>query len=47
MEAFFIELGDKPYRAQQVLKWIHFNGLQDFHLMTNLSKIRAETDRGS
>jgi 23S rRNA (adenine2503-C2)-methyltransferase len=38
MEAFFVELGEKPYRAQQVLKWIHFNGLQDFHLMTNLSK---------
>jgi len=38
MEDFFVTLGEKPYRAQQVLKWIHFNGLQDFHLMTNLSK---------
>ena len=38
MEAFFLNLGEKPYRAQQVLKWIHFNGVQDFQLMTNLSK---------
>ena len=38
MEAFFLSFGEKPYRAQQVLKWIHFNGVQDFHAMTNLSK---------
>lgn len=38
MESFFLSLGEKPYRAQQVLKWIHFNGVQDFHAMTNLSK---------
>ena len=25
MELFFQELGEKPYRAQQVLKWIHQN----------------------
>src|SRR6516164_1030038 len=38
MAAFFVELGEKPYRAEQVLKWIHFNGVQDFQFMTNLSK---------
>lgn len=38
MEDFFLSVGEKPYRAQQVLKWIHFNGVQDFHAMTNLSK---------
>src|SRR3990167_2024103 len=38
MEAFFASVGEKPYRAQQVLKWIHFNGVTDFQSMTNLSK---------
>ena len=38
LESFFLEMGEKPYRAQQLLKWIHFNGVQDFHAMTNISK---------
>jgi len=38
MQDFFVTLGEKPYRAQQLLKWIHFNGVTDFHAMTNLSK---------
>ncbi len=38
MQAFFVEMGEKPYRADQVLKWIHFNGVQSFDLMTNLAK---------
>ena len=38
MQDFFISVGEKPYRADQVLKWIHFNGIQDFQAMTNLSK---------
>lgn len=38
MQAFFVDIGEKPYRADQVLKWIHFNGVQDFQAMTNLSK---------
>jgi 23S rRNA (adenine2503-C2)-methyltransferase len=38
LETFFVDLGDKPYRAQQVLKWIHFEGINDFNVMTNLSK---------
>lgn len=38
MEAFFIAMGEKPYRAQQLLKWIHFNGVKDFSLMTNIGK---------
>lgn len=42
MEAFFVSLGEKPYRAQQVLKWIHFMGVQDIHAMTNLSKSLRE-----
>jgi 23S rRNA (adenine2503-C2)-methyltransferase len=38
MQAFFVSIGEKPYRADQVLKWIHFNGVQDFQDMTNISK---------
>lgn len=38
LQDFFIHAGEKPYRADQVLKWIHFNGAQDFQQMTNLSK---------
>jgi 23S rRNA (adenine2503-C2)-methyltransferase len=35
---FFISLGEKPYRAAQVLQWIHHFGCRDFDSMTNLSK---------
>jgi 23S rRNA (adenine2503-C2)-methyltransferase len=38
MQDFFVGIGEKAFRADQVLKWIHFNGVQDFHAMTNLSK---------
>jgi 23S rRNA (adenine2503-C2)-methyltransferase len=38
MQEYFESMGEKPYRAQQVLKWIHHNGVQDFNAMTNLSK---------
>lgn len=38
MQDFFVSVGEKPYRAEQVLKWIHFNGAQDFEAMTNISK---------
>jgi len=36
LQAFFLELGEKPFRAQQVLKWIHHCGVSDFAEMTNL-----------
>lgn len=42
LRAFFESIGEKPYRAEQVLKWIHFNGLTDFASMTNLSKALRE-----
>jgi 23S rRNA (adenine2503-C2)-methyltransferase len=38
MQLFFQELGEKPYRAEQVLKWIHQKGVQDIEMMHNLSK---------
>jgi 23S rRNA (adenine2503-C2)-methyltransferase len=38
LEAFFADLGEKPFRATQVLKWIYQHGVSDFDAMTNLSK---------
>ena len=38
LTAFFADIGEKPFRAQQVMKWIHHNGVLDFEQMTNLSK---------
>lgn len=38
LEAFFAEMGEKPFRAQQVMKWIYHLGVTDFESMTNLSK---------
>ncbi|MCO7224771.1 23S rRNA (adenine(2503)-C(2))-methyltransferase RlmN [Pleionea sp. CnH1-48] len=35
---FFAEIGEKSFRATQVLKWIHQFGVDDFDEMTNLSK---------
>lgn len=38
MEDFFRAIGDKPFRATQVLQWIYQRGVVDFDQMTNLSK---------
>jgi 23S rRNA (adenine2503-C2)-methyltransferase len=38
LKAFFFELGEKPFRAQQVLKWMHHAGVDEFDAMTNISK---------
>ncbi|HVY53104.1 MAG TPA: 23S rRNA (adenine(2503)-C(2))-methyltransferase RlmN [Gammaproteobacteria bacterium] len=38
LEELFVSLGEKSFRAQQVLKWIHQYGVADFQLMTNLGK---------
>lgn len=43
LQAFFVNAGEKPYRADQVLKWIHFNGVRDFDAMTNISKSLRQT----
>ena len=36
LEAFFLDLGEKRFRAQQVMKWIHHRGVLDFSDMTDL-----------
>ena len=38
LESFFTDIGEKKFRAQQVLKWIHHQGVRDFQDMTNLGK---------
>jgi len=38
LESFFLGLGEKPFRASQVLKWLHQYGVCDFETMTNISK---------
>jgi 23S rRNA (adenine2503-C2)-methyltransferase len=38
MEAFCVGIGEKPFRASQLLQWIHQRGSDDFEAMTNLSK---------
>lgn len=38
MEGYFREIGEKPFRAAQLLQWIHQRGVNDFSQMTNLSK---------
>ena len=38
LESFFTEIGEKKFRAQQVMKWIHHRGVRDFQEMTNLGK---------
>ena len=43
MEQFFLDLGEKKFRAQQVLKWIHHHGVTDIDEMSNLSKVLKET----
>lgn len=42
MTAFFEALGEKKFRAHQVMKWIHQMGVTDFDQMTNLSKSLRE-----
>jgi len=38
MEAFFASIGEKPFRATQVLKWLYQEQVTVFDEMTNLSK---------
>lgn len=42
MTNFFIELGEKRFRADQVFKWIHKYGMDDFVNMSDLSKSLRE-----
>ncbi|HUH37706.1 MAG TPA: 23S rRNA (adenine(2503)-C(2))-methyltransferase RlmN, partial [Spongiibacteraceae bacterium] len=38
LAAFLVSIGEKPFRAQQILQWVHHHGVDDFEAMTNLGK---------
>ena len=38
MEAFIVSLGEKPFRAIQVARWVYGKGVRVFEEMTNLSR---------
>jgi 23S rRNA (adenine2503-C2)-methyltransferase len=38
LERYFADLGEKPFRARQVLSWVHRYGVEDFDAMTDLGK---------
>lgn len=39
---FFADIGEKPFRAKQVMQWIHQFGVHDFDEMSNISKALRE-----
>ncbi|QKJ88223.1 Dual-specificity RNA methyltransferase RlmN [Paramixta manurensis] len=39
MREFFISLGEKPFRADQVMKWIYHYCCDDFDQMTDINKV--------
>lgn len=43
LQDYFASLGEKPFRATQMLKWIYQFGESDFDQMSNLSKSLRET----
>lgn len=38
LRALFVERGEKPFRADQIMQWIYRRGLDDFDGMTNVAK---------
>lgn len=42
LTAFFAERGEKPFRARQVLRWLHRSGVGDFDAMTDIAKSLRE-----
>ena len=43
LEPWFASIGEKPFRARQLLHWIHQRGASDFEAMTDLGKsLRAK-----
>src|SRR5688572_10646816 len=42
LESYCIGLGEKPFRAKQLLRWIHQAGTDDFGAMTDVAKLLRE-----
>ena len=39
LSAFFAQIGEKPFRAKQLLRWMHQSGEADFSKMSDLAKL--------
>ena len=48
LAGFFGEIGEKPFRARQVMRWIHQSGASEFGAMSDLAKSLREklVDKG-
>jgi 23S rRNA (adenine2503-C2)-methyltransferase len=42
LAAFFAELGEKPFRARQLMRWMHHFGVSDFGQMTDVARSLRE-----
>jgi 23S rRNA (adenine2503-C2)-methyltransferase len=42
LAAFFAEIGEKPFRAKQLMRWMHHFGVNDFAQMTDIAKSLRE-----
>jgi 23S rRNA (adenine2503-C2)-methyltransferase len=42
IQQLFVDMGEKPFRADQVMKWIYHYCVDDFDLMTNINKVLRE-----
>ena len=42
LEQFFLDMGEKKFRAHQVLKWIHHAGITQIEEMSNLGRVLRE-----
>ena len=41
LREYMLSLGEKPFRARQIMKWMHHLGVSDFNAMTDLGKALA------
>ena len=39
---YFVSLGEKPFRAKQLMRWMHHFGVNDFEQMTDIAKSLRE-----
>ncbi len=38
LESFFVSIGEKPFRASQLMQWVYQRGVSDFAAMSDISK---------
>lgn len=48
LEAYFVEMGEKPFRSRQVMQWLYQRDVHDIALMTDLGKgLRQRLEHGT